>query len=301
MYSWNSRMLSQASQLKAKYFGLSLWYYTCHIFQIYVVSSDSIAILLTYNNRVLFRRSVTWNKASGCNYYVIYRKASSSSWKKIAMVKSNVLKYTDKVPVMGVKNTYTVKSYYSKTKVYGKYNKTGVSVNVPSASTNKTSITQAYKKVLKAVEARKNGYRFTEFPDGGEEFMYFLYDADKDGTKELFVGALQSKARPPLLFHVYTCKKTSNGYIAKQISGTLKELQLSSTGIGLYENIYLHDPLSIAIYYVTIQNNKLIRGNKPLYFFKDGEVDGDYRALFCEANPFPTCFSINDYSELNKL
>ena len=85
--------------------------------------------------------TVTWNKTNSCNYYVIYRKAGSSSkWTKLATVKSSVTKYTDKKPVKGVKNTYTVRSYYSKTKVYGKYNTKGVSVTMPAIKVSKVAL-----------------------------------------------------------------------------------------------------------------------------------------------------------------
>lgn len=88
--------------------------------------------------------TITWNKTSGCNYYVIYRKAGSSSkWTKLATVKSSVLKYTDKNPVKGVKNTYTVRSYYSKTKVYGKYNTKGVSVTMPAIKVSKVALNKS--------------------------------------------------------------------------------------------------------------------------------------------------------------
>lgn len=72
--------------------------------------------------------TISWNKAKGCNYYKIYKK-SGASWKKLATVKSNVIKYIDKKPAYGT-NTYTVRAYYSKTKVYGKYNTKGVSIIV---------------------------------------------------------------------------------------------------------------------------------------------------------------------------
>ena len=88
--------------------------------------------------------TVTWNKTNSCNYYVIYRKAGSSSkWTKLATVKSSVTKYTDKKPVKGVKNTYTVRSYYSKTKVYGKYNTKGVSVTMPAIKVSKVALNQS--------------------------------------------------------------------------------------------------------------------------------------------------------------
>lgn len=88
--------------------------------------------------------TVTWNKTNSCDYYVIYRKAGSSTkWTKLATVKSSVLKYTDKNPVKGVKNTYTVRSYYSKTRVYGKYNTKGVSVTMPAIKVTKVALNKS--------------------------------------------------------------------------------------------------------------------------------------------------------------
>ena len=98
--------------------------------------------------------TVTWNKTKGCNYYYVYRKAGSSKWKKLATVKSGVLKYVDKKPVKGVKNTYTVRAYYSKTKALGTYNKTGVSVKVPAAKTNSSGTAQKNEKVKYSYKLR---------------------------------------------------------------------------------------------------------------------------------------------------
>lgn len=74
--------------------------------------------------------TVKWNKTNSCDNYKVYRKTGSSGWKYLATTKST--SYTDKKPVKGSKNTYTVRSYYSKTKALGKYNTKGVSVSVPS-------------------------------------------------------------------------------------------------------------------------------------------------------------------------
>lgn len=80
------------------------------------------------------RVTISWNKAGGCDYYVVYVKKSSGNWGQIGgRVKGNVCSYIDRFPEAG-KNTYTVRGYYSKTKVYGKYNSTGISVNVSKPS-----------------------------------------------------------------------------------------------------------------------------------------------------------------------
>lgn len=79
---------------------------------------------------------VSWNKAYGANTYRIYRKTTSApKWKLIASVKSGTLSYTDKNPVKGETNTYTVRYYNGSTKVAGKYNSKGLSVKVPAAAT----------------------------------------------------------------------------------------------------------------------------------------------------------------------
>lgn len=73
--------------------------------------------------------TVSWNGSKSGDCYKVYRKTGNSDWKCIATTKST--SYTDRKPVVGTKNYYTVRAYYSKTKVLGGYNKNGVSVTVP--------------------------------------------------------------------------------------------------------------------------------------------------------------------------
>ena len=76
--------------------------------------------------------TVTWNKIGSGDRYCVYRKTPGSNWTRLAVLtNNNITSYTDKNPVLGKTNTYTVRGYYSKTKVYGNYNSKGVSVNVP--------------------------------------------------------------------------------------------------------------------------------------------------------------------------
>lgn len=98
--------------------------------------------VLQLNNTV----KINWNKTSGCSHYVIYRKNSASGkWTKLGTVKKDVYSYIDTAPVSGKENIYTVRGYYSKTKVYGNYDQKGVTIIVlPNAVTgltlNKTSV-----------------------------------------------------------------------------------------------------------------------------------------------------------------
>ena len=72
---------------------------------------------------------IFWDKTGGANKYVIYRKTSlNGKWNKIATTTKTV--YIDTTPVGGKSNFYTVRSYYSKTKVYGSYNQAGLDVYV---------------------------------------------------------------------------------------------------------------------------------------------------------------------------
>lgn len=71
-----------------------------------------------------------WDKAKGADKYVIYCKdLLKSSWVKVDTVKGNY--YLDKTPKKRISTTYTVRSYNSATKVYGKYDTNGVFVWVP--------------------------------------------------------------------------------------------------------------------------------------------------------------------------
>ena len=75
--------------------------------------------------------TVSWNRAAGCNYYCVFRKTPSTGWKRLANVRDPYTVYTDRNPVKGQTNIYTVRGYYSPTKTYGNYNTRGLSVNVP--------------------------------------------------------------------------------------------------------------------------------------------------------------------------
>lgn len=83
---------------------------------------------------------IFWDKTGGANKYVIYRKTSlNGKWKKIATTSKT--SYIDNAPVGGKSNFYTVRSYYSKTKVYGSYNQAGLDVYVDKYTPAKPTVT----------------------------------------------------------------------------------------------------------------------------------------------------------------
>ena len=93
--------------------------------------------------------TITWNKASGASHYVIFRKTGSSGWKKLGTLSSKYLKYNDRRPVTGTRNTYTVRAYYSRTKTYGKYNTKGVSVTLPKVKVSKLALNRTSVSLTK--------------------------------------------------------------------------------------------------------------------------------------------------------
>lgn len=93
--------------------------------------------------------TITWNRASGASHYVIFRKTGSSGWKKLGTLSSKYLKYNDRRPVTGTRNTYTVRAYYSRTKTYGRYNTRGVSVTLPKVKVSKLALNRTSVSLTK--------------------------------------------------------------------------------------------------------------------------------------------------------
>lgn len=63
------------------------------------------------------------------DFYLILKK-QGTKWKQIAKVDSKTMTYTDTKFSKGKVNTYTVKSYNSKTKTKGNYDKTGLTIDL---------------------------------------------------------------------------------------------------------------------------------------------------------------------------
>lgn len=93
--------------------------------------------------------TITWNKASGASHYAIFRKTGRSGWKKLGTLSSKYLKYNDRRPVTGTKNTYTVRAYYSRTRTYGRYNTRGVSVTLPKVKVSKLTLNRTSVSLTK--------------------------------------------------------------------------------------------------------------------------------------------------------
>lgn len=131
--------------------------------------------------------TVSWNGSKSGDSYKVYRKTGSSGWKCIATTKST--SYTDKKPVVGTKNYYTVRAYYSKTKALGGYNKKGVSVTVPRKDSGSGNNDKPDKYVkVERVELSESG--IIEMKPGESIILtanvYPLDATDKDIKWEIF-------------------------------------------------------------------------------------------------------------------
>lgn len=128
--------------------------------------------------------TVTWNKAYGGNYYAVYRKTPSTGWNRIKNLSGRYTSYTDNSPVKGQKNIYTVRCYSTSTKVYGNYNKSGVSVTVPAAVKNYTVKFDAQGGKAVASQTVKSGTTI-KMPSTSRSGYKFLgwYTAKTGGSK----------------------------------------------------------------------------------------------------------------------
>lgn len=124
--------------------------------------------------------TVSWKKAYGGNYYRVYRKTPGSSWKLIGKVKSSSLSYTDKNPVKGKQNIYTVKMYNSTTKTAGKYDTAGIAVSVPKTSAS-ASVKKPGKPVLTSISASGSDKVTIKWKKASNATNYRIYYKESGG------------------------------------------------------------------------------------------------------------------------
>lgn len=82
---------------------------------------------------------ITWKKAGGADkYFLLYKVQTdefTTNWTKLATLNADTTSYTVKYPFKNATNIYTVRSYNSASKVYGKYDDKGISVFVTAGNT----------------------------------------------------------------------------------------------------------------------------------------------------------------------
>ena len=81
---------------------------------------------------------ITWEKAGGADkYFLLYKVQTdefTTNWTKLATLNADTTSYTVKYPFKNATNIYTVRSYNSASKVYGKYDDKGISVFVTAGN-----------------------------------------------------------------------------------------------------------------------------------------------------------------------
>lgn len=84
--------------------------------------------------------NLSWKKAEGATHYVVYYKIPGESWKRMIVLSGNdTVSYqhvsSEDFPLIpGKSYVYTVRSYSSAVKLYGSYDKTGLTVKMPTAT-----------------------------------------------------------------------------------------------------------------------------------------------------------------------
>ena len=82
---------------------------------------------------------ITWKKAGGADkYFLLYKVQTdefTTNWTKLATLNADTTSYTVKYPFKNATNIYTVRSYNSASKLYGKYDNNGISVFVTAGNT----------------------------------------------------------------------------------------------------------------------------------------------------------------------
>lgn len=82
---------------------------------------------------------ITWKKAGGADkYFLLYKVQTdefTTNWTKLATLNADTTSYTVKYPFKNATNIYTVRSYNSASKLYGKYDDKGISVFVTAGNT----------------------------------------------------------------------------------------------------------------------------------------------------------------------
>ena len=255
------------------------------------VNSDKISV------------NLSWSKAGGCDSYEIYRRTYRSSWKRIARVKSNTLKYKDTTPVRGWANYYAVCGYDSKTKTTG--NRSNILLAVlDSPQFTFPTVRDAYVDVLRAVKAGDKIGMIEPMPYGTVNLEYFVFDMNNDSIPELIVGSdcpweEGDKTYTRKICQLYTCEKTGSGYKSKRMSGYFWDPQMSEKHDYLYENYYWYAKSVNFKYrwFIDKEDNILKHYSEPLNY----KVGSKELIDFDSRNKKPSWTKITDTSALSGL
>lgn len=127
--------------------------------------------------------------------------------------------------------------------------------------------------------------------------LYYLYDIDADGIKDLLVGT--EVADGPFIyydFHVYSCAKQGDSYVLNPIKGSATAMgpYIAEDGNGLYSQNISRGTGEIEISRIVIKDNELVTGSVERVMRLGTSEYED----FSKANPSIEWINISDRSTL---
>ena len=163
------------------------------------------------------------------------------------------------------------------------------------------SAAAAYEAVLNGIAVQNPAYTFPEMtgelaPFATGEYRYCLYDMDGDGSRELVVGGVFSQEQGAAIsvsWHVYSCEKTEEGYVAQPAEGNFYTavLYVPHTGAGLYRSEFMRMNGRESIYRVILRDGTVLAETEPEQTFTMGDADSD---AFYAANRMIEWSNISD-------
>jgi arabinogalactan endo-1,4-beta-galactosidase len=124
--------------------------------------------------------TIKWNKVKGSTKYIVYRKAGSGKWKKLATVKGTKTTYTDKTAKSGTKYSYKIVVKNGKyTSVKSKASKSIVRLAAPKVKSTKAVKTGVKVKWGK-VKGAKGYYVYRKTSSGKWKKIAVVKGANKN-------------------------------------------------------------------------------------------------------------------------
>ncbi len=239
---------------------------------------------LTSAKGTSYRRvTVSWEPVSGVDGYMVYRKTSGGSWKRIRTLSGETTaEYTDKSCTFGTTYTYSVCAYvsYDGTKLKGSKDETGVKgkpvLAAPALKSTKvsgiTKITVKWGTVTGA-----SGYRVSRKEKGGKWKALKTFSGKATSYTDSSAKADTTYYYTVRAYRTVNGKKVWGSYDKDGISGTTKVTSKYKNGLKLYydgSGKLITDVESIIgkqdSYYIKVNKSK----NVVTVYAKD--ANGDY-------------------------
>ena len=160
---------------------------------------------------------VTWGKTIGADEYIVYRKTSGTSWKKLKVIQDgSTTSYIDTTAEKGTTYIYTVKALLSSCLSNKPYNKTGITVKCLGIPAIKLSNASNGVKISWGKVAGASKYRVYRKGTGETKWTTL-----KDTTSLSFTDTKASAGKK----YTYTVKAISGKSISSCASKTILRLK----------------------------------------------------------------------------